>query len=315
MFPQSTITPSKTKQTSMNISTPSQTLPPPILRQAAPKLWSAPKKPPTWPQQLAKAWKVIEAKHKAGDRTKAVVCAWVAYKAARSVAKGHGDRRLYVQFVGVGYAAACKRWDELHSGDAYFRLSMADPLARLAPMNEYNPIRDNGGGIEPPLYAAAKGRMSNAAFEASNVFNARKRSADDVIPFTSEWDEQSRSQSGWAAPNTGQLDPEVRAGGVVTLGSSSTERRAEHDASEALDIYISDLLAFLPNEARRFIAEYWGIEGLQHATLKELAARAGRSESTIRRRLIKLCEEILATHVATCNNGCWWCRTPLETKQ
>lgn len=240
--------------------------------------------PPSWREIRRQKWGEIEARYQASARDKETVCAWMAYKAALKVCKGW-PAGSFDELVTEGYQAAVRRWPH------------------------YDPTKATTNGISGFLYKAALGRMRNAALELFTPTGKRKHRATDEIP-------------------TLVLVPDVahvadRKGGAVTIPRDSEtyygvnyrnpatntksfkrdyvktprgpdDKQLTRLARIAAEIHVHRLLALLPQDDRDLITRHWGLDGVESATIEELAEYGECSEATVRRRIKKLLAELKA---------------------
>jgi hypothetical protein len=276
---------------------------------------------PTWREIKRQHWNEIELKYQQGDRSKAIVCAWMAYKAAIVVCKGWPADSFY-ELLTEGYRAAVKRWEAAFA-DHVDPLSIADKkkkkAAEKANALRYDPAKDEGQGIPGLVYTAAHGRMRNAALELFTPSGKRKHRVTDVIPTVSvvanvehikprsavTIPRDSERDYGVFYPLTGggwQKSPDAVATTYQKISKgarwwwqsweSGGDRNASRLARIATEIHVHRLLALLPSADRDIIVRYWGLDGVESATIEDLAEYRGCSESTVRRSLNKLLDEL-----------------------
>lgn len=259
---------------------------------------------PSWKEIKQKHWADIEARYLAGARDKKTVCAWMAYKAALAVCKGWG-RGSFDELLTEGYQTAVKRWPH------------------------YDPTKATKNGISGFLYKAAQGRMRNAAQELFTSHGKRRHRKGDVIPTVSvvadiEPHVARQRRSAVTAPraagayahvdyftnkaDVGGINDKAVTAAVNKAARSKSfklekwttkvrpplvgDRNASRLARIAVEIHVYKLLALLPPDDRKLITQYWGVEGVETATLEELAERKECSVDTMRRSLDKLYIEL-----------------------
>jgi DNA-directed RNA polymerase specialized sigma24 family protein/plasmid stability protein len=196
-------------------------------------------RPPTFHQITKQRWDKIAADYKRGDHSKETVAALAAREASRRVSV---DQRDLDEVLSVGFAAACVRYDELTALPRIVRvlhdadLSAGDISGVLtrsgyvtasgAPYTAHAVNRlltaeaATGDNLDAALRAAAEGHMRNAAAESRNVFNARKHSADDVIPTAIAFDESKA---------VGREETENCPTAEIVTSGSRDERNATKD--------------------------------------------------------------------------------------
>lgn len=340
MFPLAAITPARTSvQITTNMSdnddTSSRETPPdinPILTSDdLPPLedeWAAAVKsvearhvaPPTWSEIKKRHWNDIESKYHQGDRTKGIVCAWMAYKAALVVCKGW-PRDSFDELLNEGYQAAIQRWEAAFA-DYVITGPQAGKKARKkakkANALRYDPAKDAGNGMSGLVYTAALGRMRNAALELFTPSGKRKHRVTDVIPMVSVVSNVEHSMAkplsavtiprdsernygvhypltggGWEeSPATFKKIPKGKKCWWWQSWGRDYDRNANRLARIAAEIHVNRLLAPLPKEDRDIITKYWGLDGIETATLDDLAERNRCSVATMRRKLNKLYIEL-----------------------
>jgi hypothetical protein len=242
-------------------------------------------KPPSWKEIKQKQWADIEARYIASARDRETVCAWMSYQAALTACKGW-PAGSFDELLTEGYEYALSKW------------------------SDYDPTKASKNGISGFLYKNTVGHMRKVAHQLFTFHGKRKHRKTDVIPTVSVVAKVEYITDKLGSAVTKTRDSETYYG-VGYKPSKETKRKSfKRDyvksptgpndkqltrlARIAAEIHVNRLLALLPTDDQELITRHWGLDGIESATLEELAEYGECSVSTVRRRLDKLYIELQA---------------------
>jgi hypothetical protein len=271
--------------------------PPPAIDTAKRNVRRKTGKAPSRKEIKQKPWADIEARYIASARDKETVCAWMAYQAALKACKGW-PAGSFDELLAEGYEYALSKW------------------------GDYDPTKASKNGISGFLYKNTFGHMRKVAHNLFIFHGKRKHRATDVIPTVSvvanvedkprgvvtvPRDSETYYGVGYKPSKeiydsvSGLLTPKhiINAANrksfkrdYVKSPVGLNDKQLTRLARIAAEIHVNQLLSELPADDRGIITQHWGLDGVESATLDELAERSQCSEATMRRKLDTLYIEL-----------------------